>query len=47
MMKLLTIAGHDPVHGAGLTADLAMHQSLSLWCRDKGMLLHVHRAMHA
>ena len=30
-----------------LTARLAMHQSLSHWCRDKGMLLHVHRAMHA
>jgi len=30
-----------------LTAGLAMHQSLSHWCRDKGMLLHVHRAMHA
>jgi ribulose-bisphosphate carboxylase large chain len=24
-----------------------MHQSLSHWCRDTGMLLHVHRAMHA
>ena len=30
MTKLLTIAGHDPVHGAGLTADLAMWQSMGL-----------------
>ncbi len=30
-----------------LTAGMAMHQSLSHWCRDNGMLLHVHRAMHA
>ena len=29
-MKLLTIAGHDPVHGAGLTADLAMWRSMGL-----------------
>jgi ribulose-bisphosphate carboxylase large chain len=30
-----------------LTAGFAMHQSLSHWCRRNGMLLHVHRAMHA
>ena len=30
-----------------LTAGFAMHQSLSNWCRANGMLLHVHRAMHA
>jgi ribulose-bisphosphate carboxylase large chain len=30
-----------------LTAGFAMHQSLSHWCRANGMLLHVHRAMHA
>ena len=30
-----------------LTAGFAMHQSLSHWCRRHGMLLHVHRAMHA
>ena len=29
-MKLLTIAGHDPVHGAGCTADLAVWQSMGL-----------------
>jgi ribulose-bisphosphate carboxylase large chain len=30
-----------------LTAGFAAHQSLSKWCRRNGMLLHVHRAMHA
>ncbi|HEV8311896.1 MAG TPA: thiamine phosphate synthase [Burkholderiaceae bacterium] len=30
MTKLLTIAGHDPVHGAGLTADLAVWQAMGL-----------------
>ena len=28
-------------------AGFAMHQSLGNWCRNNGMLLHVHRAMHA
>ncbi len=30
-----------------LTLGWAAHNSLSKWCRDNGMLLHVHRAMHA
>ncbi|KAA3628375.1 MAG: form I ribulose bisphosphate carboxylase large subunit [Proteobacteria bacterium] len=30
-----------------LTLGWAAHSSLSRWCRDNGMLLHVHRAMHA
>lgn len=30
-----------------LTMGWAAHNSLSKWCRDNGMLLHVHRAMHA
>jgi ribulose-bisphosphate carboxylase large chain len=30
-----------------LTAGFAAHQTLSRWCRRNGMLLHVHRAMHA
>lgn len=30
-----------------LTVGWAAHNSLSKWCRDNGMLLHVHRAMHA
>lgn len=30
-----------------LTLGWAAHNSLSRWCRDNGMLLHVHRAMHA
>ncbi len=30
-----------------LTLGWAAHCSLSKWCRDNGMLLHVHRAMHA
>jgi len=30
-----------------LTVGWAAHTSLSKWCRDNGMLLHVHRAMHA
>ncbi|WP_026381468.1 form I ribulose bisphosphate carboxylase large subunit [Afifella pfennigii] len=29
-----------------LTIGWAAHSSLSRWCRDNGMLLHVHRAMH-
>ena len=29
-----------------LTLGWAAHSSLSRWCRDHGMLLHVHRAMH-
>ena len=29
-----------------LTLGWAAHQSLSKWCRDNGLLLHVHRAMH-
>ncbi len=30
-----------------LTMGWAAHNSLSKWCRDNGLLLHVHRAMHA
>ncbi len=30
-----------------ITLGWAAHNSLSKWCRDNGMLLHVHRAMHA
>ena len=30
-----------------LTLGWAAHNSLSKWCRDNGLLLHVHRAMHA
>jgi hydroxymethylpyrimidine kinase/phosphomethylpyrimidine kinase/thiamine-phosphate diphosphorylase len=30
MTKVLTIAGHDPVHGAGVTADLAVWQAMGL-----------------
>ncbi|WP_298424273.1 form I ribulose bisphosphate carboxylase large subunit [Rhodoblastus sp.] len=30
-----------------LTLGWAAHTSLSKWCRDNGLLLHVHRAMHA
>ena len=30
MRPLLTIAGHDPVHGAGITADLATWQAMGL-----------------
>lgn len=30
-----------------LTAGFTAHTSLANWCRDNGMLLHVHRAMHA
>ncbi len=30
-----------------LTVGWAAHTSLSKWCRDNGLLLHVHRAMHA
>lgn len=30
-----------------LTVGWAAHTSLSRWCRKNGMLLHVHRAMHA
>lgn len=30
-----------------LTLGWAAHNSLSKWCRDNGILLHVHRAMHA
>lgn len=30
-----------------LTAGFTAHQSLSKWCRRNGMLLHIHRAMHA
>ena len=30
-----------------LTAGFAAHQTLSKWCRREGVLLHVHRAMHA
>ncbi len=30
-----------------LTAGFTAHTSLANWCRDHGMLLHVHRAMHA
>jgi ribulose-bisphosphate carboxylase large chain len=30
-----------------LTLGWAAHQSLSKWCRKNGILLHVHRAMHA
>ena len=30
-----------------ITLGWAAHNSLSRWCRDNGMLLHVHRAMHA
>jgi hydroxymethylpyrimidine kinase/phosphomethylpyrimidine kinase/thiamine-phosphate diphosphorylase len=30
MLKLLTIAGHDPVHGAGITADLATWAAMGL-----------------
>ena len=29
------------------TMGFTAHTSLSLWCRDNGMLLHCHRAMHA
>ncbi len=30
-----------------LTAGFTAHQTLSKWCRKNGMLLHIHRAMHA
>ncbi|PTV94381.1 ribulose 1,5-bisphosphate carboxylase large subunit [Rhodobacter aestuarii] len=30
-----------------ITLGWAAHNSLSKWCRENGMLLHVHRAMHA
>jgi ribulose-bisphosphate carboxylase large chain len=30
-----------------LTAGFSAHTSLANWCRENGMLLHVHRAMHA
>jgi ribulose-bisphosphate carboxylase large chain len=30
-----------------LTMGFTAHTSLSLWCRDNGMLLHCHRALHA
>jgi hydroxymethylpyrimidine kinase / phosphomethylpyrimidine kinase / thiamine-phosphate diphosphorylase len=30
MTRLLTIAGHDPVHGAGITADLATWEAMGL-----------------
>ena len=30
-----------------ITAGFCAHQGLSHWCRDNGMLLHIHRAMHA
>lgn len=30
-----------------LTAGFTAHTSLANWCRDNGMLLHVHRALHA
>ncbi len=30
-----------------LTVGFTAHTSLSLWCRDNGMLLHCHRALHA
>ena len=30
-----------------LTIGFSAHTSLSRWCRDNGMLLHCHRAMHA
>ena len=30
-----------------ITAGFCAHQGLSNWCRDNGMLLHIHRAMHA
>jgi ribulose-bisphosphate carboxylase large chain len=30
-----------------LTVGFAAHQTLSNWCRRNGVLLHVHRAMHA
>ncbi len=30
-----------------LTIGFTAYQSLSHWCRDNGLLLHVHRAMHA
>ncbi len=30
MTRLLTIAGHDPVHGAGITADLAVWAAMGL-----------------
>ncbi len=30
-----------------LTVDFTAHTSLSRWCRENGILLHCHRAMHA
>ncbi|MBK1725803.1 form I ribulose bisphosphate carboxylase large subunit [Halorhodospira neutriphila] len=30
-----------------ITGGFCAHQGLSNWCRDNGMLLHIHRAMHA
>ena len=30
-----------------LTGGLTANTSLALYCRDQGLLLHIHRAMHA